>query len=194
MLLNKRPPFFYIFSKIRLELCYVAGITLLVYFLANEFKHLVPDIPLVIPTFLGTAMSVILSFKLSQSYDRWWEARKIWGSIVNDSRNFVLQLQTFVSAGNDPAIRKIALRHIAWCFCLGRSLRGLPALPGLEKYLAPEDLVKLEKHSNKSLGILQQNTLDISRLNAAGQLDSFANIQLNNTIVNFTNAMGMADA
>ncbi|WP_316809380.1 bestrophin family ion channel [Pedobacter agri] len=71
--------------------------------------------PLGIPAFLGTAISVILSFKLNQSYDRWWEARKIWGSIVGDSRTFVLQLQSFLYTGNDDAILTLCFRYIAWC-------------------------------------------------------------------------------
>lgn len=193
MLLNKRPPFTYIFKKIRLNLFYVAIITVLVYVLANEFKHVIPEIPLVIPTFLGTAMSIILSFKLSQSYDRWWEARKIWGSIVNDSRNLVLQLQTFAKPGNEATIKKIAFRHIAWCFCLGRSLRGLPPWTDLYQYLPADELARLENHTNKSLGILQLNTLDLAKLHADGQVDGFSNVQLNNTMVNLTNAMGMAE-
>jgi putative membrane protein len=193
MLLNKRPPFAYLFKKIRLELIYVAAITLIVYFLATAFKHVIPDIPLAVPTFLGTAMSVILSFKLSQSYDRWWEARKIWGSIVNDSRNLVLQLQTFIMAGNEETIKRIAYRHIAWCYCLGQSLRGLNPLHGLERLLSQEDLANLEQHSNKSLGILQLNNRYIAQLHAAGQIDTFSTVQLNNTIVNFTNEMGMTE-
>ena len=77
MLLNKRPPFKYIFSKIKSELIYVAVTALIVYYITNRFEHLIPEIPLTIPTFLGTAISVILSFKLSQSYDRWWEAQNM---------------------------------------------------------------------------------------------------------------------
>jgi putative membrane protein len=71
MLLNKRPPFIYILNKVRLELIYVSVTTLIVYYLTSRFDHLVPEIPLTIPTFLGTAISVILLFKLSQPYDRW---------------------------------------------------------------------------------------------------------------------------
>ena len=125
MLLNKRPPVKYLFNKVKNELIYVSLTALVVYFLTAEFSHLIPEIPLQIPTFLGTAISVILSFKLSQSYDRWWEARKIWGSIVNDSRNLVLQLQSFVDRSAEPIIRKIAYRQIAWCYYLGTSLRGI---------------------------------------------------------------------
>ena len=172
---------------------YVLALAIIVYYLTTIFKHLIPEMPLTIPTFLGTAISVILSFKLSQSYDRWWEARKIWGSIVNDSRNIVFQLQSFVAKGNEEAIKRIAYRQIAWCYCLGQTLRELNPLADLETYLTKSDLEKLEAHNNKPLGILQLNTLDIAKLRDDSRIDIFSHVQINNTMVNLTNWMGMAE-
>jgi putative membrane protein len=192
MLLNKRPPLSFIFNKVRQELFYVSVTTLLVYCLTSTFKHLIPEIPLTIPTFLGTAISVVLSFKLSQSYDRWWEARKIWGSIINDSRNLVLQLQSFVKA-NNAMIKIIAYRQIGWCYCLGRSLRGLEPLAGLNEFLNEHDIKALEQHNNKPLGILKLNCEDIRKLKEEGHLDAFSHIQINSTIANLTNWMGMTE-
>ena len=48
-------------------------------------------IPIAIPAILGTAISLILGFRTNAAYDRWWEARKVWGAIVNDSRSLVRQ-------------------------------------------------------------------------------------------------------
>jgi putative membrane protein len=149
--------------------------------------------PLTIPTFLGTAISVILSFKLSQSYDRWWEARKIWGTIVNESRNLVLQSQAFIKRGNQDAIERIALRQIGWSYSLGQSLRGLDATAGLEKYLDQDDLAAVERHNNKPLAIIQLNVQHLETLKDADQVDVYSYVQLNNTIANITNAMGMAE-
>ena len=193
MLLNKHIPFKYILNKIKFELLYVLIIGLLVFYVTQHFKTLIPDMPIAIPAFLGTAISVILSFKLNQSYDRWWEARKIWGSIVNDSRSFILQLQMFLKKENDKQIKKIAFRQIAWCYSLGQTLRGLNPVANLEEYLSPEDLEKITRHNNKPLAILQLNTLDISELKNKDQVDTFSQVQINNSLVNFSNAMGMAE-
>jgi len=192
MLLNKRPPFSYIMNKIWKELIYVSITTLVVYRITSSFAHLIPEIPLTIPTFLGTAISVILSFKLSQSYDRWWEARKIWGGIVNDSRNLVLQLQSFAN-NNQEMIKRIAYRQIAWCYSLGQSLRGQDPVSHVNSYLNDQDIQVLEKHNNKPLGILKLNNTDISQLRDQSELDAFSHVQLNNTMVNLTNWMGMAE-
>jgi putative membrane protein len=193
MLLKKTIPVSYILGKVKIELPYVLVVGLLVNYLTSHFKNLIPQMPIAIPTFIGTAISVILSFKINQSYDRWWEARKIWGSIVNESRSFVLQLQSFVSKDKQEAIRTIAYRQIAWCFSLGQSLRGRDAMANLNKYLADTDLEKIKKHSNKPLAILQLNTLQITDLKEEGSLELFSQIQINSTLVNFSNAMGMAE-
>lgn len=193
MLLNKRIPASYILKKIKLEVLYVLIIGLLVNYLTNTFKHLIPEMPIGIPAFIGTAISVILSFKINQSYDRWWEARKIWGSIVNESRTFVLQLQSFVSNDKKEQIKQIAYRQIAWCFSLGQSLRGLDATENLNKYISEIDLDEVKKHNNKPLALLQLNTLQIADLKNNGSLEIFSHVQINNTMVNFSNAMGMAE-
>lgn len=191
MLLDKRLPTRYILSKVKWEIFYIIIIGLLVYYITYKYRNIIPDMSIAIPAFLGTAIFVILSFKLNQSYDRWWEARKVWGSIVNDSRSFILQLQSFTT--NRNAIRVIAFRHIAWCFSLGQALRNLNPTENLNKYLSQEDLEKLKKHNNKPLGILKLNSLDILDLRNKGELHLFSHIHINETLRNSSNQMCMAE-
>ena len=193
MLLKTRIPFKYIINKIKFEVIYVLIIGFLVFYLTSLYRAEIPIMPIAIPTFLGTAISVILSFKLSQSYDRWWEARKIWGTIVNESRNFVLQLQSFVTPGNETIIKKIAYRQIAWSYSLGQTLRGKSATENLDKFISDIDLIFINKHNNKQLALLQLNSLAIAELKNNKQLDLFSQVQINSTVINFTNAMGMAE-
>jgi ion channel-forming bestrophin family protein len=119
--------------------------------------------------------------------------RKIWGTIVNESRNLVLQLQAFVGNGNEEAIRKIAFRQIAWCYCLGQSLRKLDATERMDGYLDSNDIFFIKKHKNLPLAILKLNNDQIAELRRQEQIDRFGHIQVNTTIVNLTNAMGMAE-
>lgn len=193
MLINRTVPISYILKKIQFEIIYVLLIGIIVHYLTSKFKYVLPEMPIAIPAFIGTAISVILSFKLNQSYDRWWEARKIWGSIVNDSRSFILQLQSFVSSGKHTEIKEIAYRHIAWCYSLGQSLRGLNATDNLSSFISENELKCIANHSNKPLALLQMNTLQIAKLKEAEAIDIFGQIQINNTLVNFSNAMGMAE-
>lgn len=82
---------------------------------------------------VGTAVAFIVSFKNNASYDRLWEARKIYGGIVNASRSFTLMINDFISNkhAENPLtddelfkIRKeIVMRHIAWMTSLRHALR-----------------------------------------------------------------------
>ncbi|MEZ4287188.1 MAG: bestrophin family ion channel [Polyangiales bacterium] len=82
---------------------------------------------------VGTAIAFLIGFKNNASYDRMWEARKIWGAIVNSSRSWGLMARDFIT--NDYAttplsepelaeIRKrLIYRHIAWLTALRYQLR-----------------------------------------------------------------------
>lgn len=91
----------------------------------------VPWLPLGV---LGTAVAFIVSFKNNASYDRLWEARKIWGGIVNSSRSWTIMVKDFIN--NDHAktpliqedLHKIHVelvhRHVAWLTALRYQLRA----------------------------------------------------------------------
>lgn len=82
---------------------------------------------------IGIAVSFYLGFKNNSSYDRLWEARKIWGGIVNASRTFTIMSRDFIT--NEVAIKKITdeqlheihktivYRHVAWLNALTYQLR-----------------------------------------------------------------------
>ncbi|KQR93415.1 hypothetical protein ASG01_09520 [Chryseobacterium sp. Leaf180] len=80
-------------------------------------------IPLVPLTLVGTSVSIFVGFKSNQAYDRLWEARKIWGAIVNSSRSFSVMVYNFGNSKHntgDIVIRKkqLVYRHIAWLYTL----------------------------------------------------------------------------
>lgn len=193
MLVDKRVPIRYLFNLVKYEMLIVFILTLGIHFITEHIYDYLPEMPLTIATFLGTAISVLLSFKMSQSYDRWWEARKIWGAIVNDSRSLVLQLQAFVKDNDRETIKRIGYRQIAWCYCLGRSLRGLNALENCEEFLSEQEINRVNTHKNKTLAILQLNVEDIRTIRNENKLSDFEHIQLNSTCVRFSDSMGAAE-
>ena len=194
MLLNKpKVPLKYVLNKIKYDIFYVLAVSLAVLFLTDRYVIFMPEMPLTIPAFIGTAISILLSFGISQSYDRWWEARKIWGAIVNDSRSLVIQLQTLTKDGNEDKIRLIALRQIAWCYSLGQSLRGLNPIENLENFISKEELMELEQHKNKPLALLQLHGKNIKELKELNQLDTFSQIHIDQTLIRLCDAQGKAE-
>lgn len=188
---RKKIPFWYILNKIKIELLYVVIVGLVIHFFTARFSKELPEMPLQIPVFLGTAISILLSFKMSQSYDRWWEARKVWGAIVNDSRTFIIQLQSYV--GDEAVIRRMAHRQIAWCYSLGQTLRDQDPLQGLADLFPEDDLTKLVSHTNKPLAILQQNALELKELRNREQISIFMHTQLDDTLTRLCDSMGKAE-
>jgi putative membrane protein len=71
---------------------------------------------------IGVAVAFYVGFKNDASYERMWEARKIWGAIVNDSRSFATASKNLIEselpADNQTVIKELIHRHIAWLYTL----------------------------------------------------------------------------
>ncbi|WP_299549398.1 bestrophin family ion channel [Seonamhaeicola sp.] len=109
----------------------VLGLVPVVLFDILELKWLhVPWLPLGV---LGTAVAFIVSFKNNASYDRLWEARKIWGGIVNASRSWTIMVKDFITNDHKATTktpeelqaikRELVHRHVAWLNALRYQLR-----------------------------------------------------------------------
>jgi ion channel-forming bestrophin family protein len=126
------------------------GLLALFTFLYLEWKWVaIPWLPV---SLIGTAVAFYVGFKNNQSYDRVWEARKVWGSIVNISRSFGAATRAFTThartkgiaqADIDKEVNIIVLRHIAWLHALKHAMRArtlwehdLPASERQRKYFA----------------------------------------------------------
>src|SRR5690349_11212471 len=78
----------------RLGLILLFDTTVAVMYTQFGFKSLsLPELPLSI---IGGALSVFLAFRNNSAYDRWWEARTLWGGLVNYARTFSRQALTLV--------------------------------------------------------------------------------------------------
>lgn len=200
MLINKRIPVRYIAKKIQADVLKVLTFSVLFHILKLFFVGHLPEVPLHVPTILGTAISLMLAFNLSQSYDRWWEARKIWGAIVNDSRSLILQLKGFLRHHPDhpqrveDSLRRIAFRQIVWCYSLGQTLRGLPPLTTEQTdLLSHEDLEFLAHQRNKPYGLLMMHMKDLQGLLLQDALSPFQHMRLDETIVRLCGSLGRAE-
>ncbi|MCF6405456.1 hypothetical protein L3C95_21310 [Chitinophaga filiformis] len=193
MILEHRIPIKYLVGVVKYELILVPLVGIFTHFTAIEFTKSLPNMPLAIPAFLGTSISVLLSFKMNQSYDRWWEARKIWGTIVNDSRGLIIQLQSFLTAKQAPLIKRISYRQIAWCYTLGKSLRGCDDLENLDHLIIGAELAQISEQDHHPLAILQLTARDLEELRRSNALNVHSHIHILETINRLTEAMGGAE-
>ena len=95
---------------------------LFVYFEGQDVNIGIPFLPL---STIGIAVAFYIGFKNSQSYDRFWEGRKVWGQIVNTSRSFATKVLSYTNGKLDPEeAKKIVYRQLAWINSLRIQLRG----------------------------------------------------------------------
>ncbi|PRY07423.1 putative membrane protein [Pontibacter ummariensis] len=198
MLIEKRIPFRYIFRKIKWDVFRVLLFSIAFHLLKLFVADYLPIIPFQLPTILGTSISLLLAFRVNQSYDRWWEARKVWGAIVNDSRSLVLQLKTFIRDDyqrfGEEAVTRMSFRQIAWCYCLGQSLRGLePIAEKQQEHLQEEEIGFLRTQNNKPYGLLMLHMNDLKELHEREVINAYQQVQLDNTIVRLCDSMGKAE-
>ena len=101
-----------------------ALVTILFEYTHSPWLH-IPWLPLSV---IGTAVAFYIGFKNNQAYDRLWEARKIWGAIVNSSRAWGSAVRGFIANENtsDDELasihKKLIYRHIAWLYALRSQL------------------------------------------------------------------------
>ncbi len=87
---------------------------------------------------LGVILSLFLGFRTTTAYDRWWEARKQWGALVNNARNMAIYVDCMWPE-SDVGIRRFMAKHIAnFCIALSEHLRDGTKLDKLI-YLSPEE-------------------------------------------------------
>ena len=95
-----------------------------------------------LPSDLHAALTVVLGwllvFRTNTSYGRWWEARKLWGALVNVSRNLAIKVADLVRAGDDE-LNKFRIDIVAFAYGLKDHLRNESSLQKLEGFEACPD-------------------------------------------------------
>lgn len=136
---------------------------------------------------MGTAVSFIVGFKNNASYSRLWEARQIYGGIINWSRAFGVMVRDFSPPNLDSEVRTVFYRHFAWLTALRYQLREPRLWENMENpenieyrqlYQTPERERKLE---DELIKYLSQKEFDhvLGKKNRATQLMALQSAHLN---------------
>lgn len=111
-------------------------------------------------TVMGLALSIFLGFRNSTSYDRYWEGRKLWGGLVNTSRNLARRCLTLIRSADEPAAvaahqRETIYLIIAWAHSLRCHLRG-DAYETLKALISDKDYENMLAWSHPPLYLAQR--------------------------------------
>ncbi len=159
-------------------------------------------VPVPVVAILGTALAIILGFKNSSAYERWWEARQIWGGIVNESRTLTRQVLTIVDPKNVPPPLwadsiQVVKRQLAWINALRLQLKEskdeMDWQENVGGYLSDSDYTLLMTKTNKVTWLAMLQGDQIKEMNAREDLDTFSYIQMDDTITRLTDLQGKCE-
>jgi ion channel-forming bestrophin family protein len=154
--------------------------------LASDSK--VRNIP-TLHTLLGFVISFVLVFRTNTAYERWWEGRKLWGALVNNSRNLAMKLAA-VLPENDP--ERAFFRKIipAYAVALKNHLRSEDTRIELFDNLPVQIQEKLdvEKHLPNQVAALMFQKIEALR--RAGKISDHQLLYLNPELQSFTDICG----
>ncbi len=137
---------------------------------------------------LGSAIAIIVTFRNNAAYDRWWEARVLWGQVVNSSRSLVRGLIAF---SDDTKLRdRLARYQIAYALTLRCSLLGVAYEPAVAPYIPPDAATKLGGHVNVPAAIQNAMAAELATSRRSGTLDAINLSRLNETLDSLANAQG----
>jgi putative membrane protein len=185
----------------------------LCYYLGTNFLSL-PWQPIAI---LGTAVAFIVGFKNNASYARLWEARQIYGAIINDSRSFAYTLRDALNE-NSEEVKTIFYRHFAWLTALRFQLREAKTWENMNKksnieylsfYDIPERTTTLEEElkpylsssdyeyiltkKNRATQLSALQSKNLAKLYKDGKLNDFQWNLLQQSLSKFTDNQGKAE-
>ena len=99
-----------------------------------EKKYLDMDIPAltIFHQIAGFIISMVLVFRINTAYDRWWEGRKLWGSLVNNTRNLAIKLNALIPKDDLKTRQQFHLLISNFPFSLKEHLRGRNTLEDIK--------------------------------------------------------------
>ncbi|WP_296246899.1 bestrophin family protein [Pseudomonas sp. UBA4194] len=151
------------------------------------------SLPIMPLTLLGSALIVLISFRNSSAYNRWWEARTLWGLLVNASRSFARQVLTLIDDHEDeinPVKATLLRRHVAYVNCLAAHVRHSPCPPEVAAFISAEEFGRRDSTNNFSNDILTGSAALLAKEYKAGRLDSIRLARLESTLVDISNCQG----
>lgn len=173
-------------------------------------------IPWTVVALLGTATAFIVGFKNTQTYNRTWEARQIWGAILNSSRAFGTMSRDFLN--NLDKTKELVYRHFAWLTALRYAMRDsrawetsshsynaeykefydipekeTPLETELEKYISAEELKYILTTKNRAAQLMSLQSKSIKQLFTNKEIDSYQFVEMQRMVKDFYDQQGKSE-
>jgi len=165
------------------------------YLLADSTGLTLTTIPF---SLVGLALSIFLGFRNNACYDRWWEARKLWGRLINTTRSTARQLLTLVAidggGDDDDEIaafkRETVWRVIAFAHALKVHLRSTTRLDILERLLPADEHAALSEARNVPQAVLHRLGERLVEARGRGWIGPYEHVALEASLTDLTDIQG----
>lgn len=181
------------------ELLFATAVSTAVYSLYYQGLLLI-SLPFSIAAILGSALAIFIAFRNNSAYSRWWEARTMWGGIINSSRVLSRLIITFTDSHahqpNYDKVRSEAFKKemiykvIAWVHALRLHLRNQHNWHDLSTFFSEQEFAELQNAQNKPNYIHLISGKKIYEAMANGTLGGFDSFQMEGQLLALANAQG----
>jgi putative membrane protein len=147
-----------------------------------------PSLPL---TLFGSALALVLGFRDNSAYQRWWEGRVLWGSMINASRSLARVARNFLPDHEARDLqRTIVLRQIAYVHALRCQLRRLDPAADVLRFLSPAEAEPALARRNPANGLLDGTGERFADAHKRGWIDTIQQSAVERVLVDIANAQG----
>lgn len=142
-------------------------------------------------TLFGIALAIFLGFRNSVSYDRFWEARKLWGALLNDTRSLARQSHTLIeSTDYDDKRDEFINLLIAFVYSLKHQLRHNNEGDDMSRLVSNEFANKLKETHFKPIIILRELGFWVKKAKIEGKLDSITQLAFEENLNKLSDIVG----
>ncbi len=162
MVVGNYPSWSRILRQVGRPLCVFFAVAVLVTLLekrSHPFRAIpAPDITF---SLLAAALGVLLGFRTNSAYSRWWEARQLWGRLVNSSRSLARQAVSFTADSGrqieaSPFARTLIRSQIAYAHALRCTLRNQAPWEDIERFVDADTVAVLKEQQNVPAALLHR--------------------------------------
>jgi putative membrane protein len=148
----------------------------------------------------ATVVGIFIAFRFNEAYNRWWEARILWGGMVNASRTFGRQVTTLLTADRVATLetdaeardvqRELVYRQLAYVNALRLQLRDQPVFPEIDVYLNSKEAQELRSAKNVATQLNQRQGRRLASLLDADPSATLILTQIDSTLEELTELQG----
>ena len=173
-----------------LGLFFILSIFSIVLDLHHLLKNIaIPDIAVSV---LGAALSILLAFRTNSAYARWWEARTLWGALVNNSRSLARQAVSF-SRSSSGFAHSLIYRQIAFVHATRCALRRQEPWEDIRHFLDSDSMELLRTSQNVPASVLQLMGEQLSAAVNSEVINDWEMQRLDATLSDLTNVLGACE-